>query len=239
MKWPYFQSMIFLKDILQLRPTISSLDTFQCHDDNIECLDELNDSENYEHDSIDHSHNNCKNDQVSDNVSCFKRPSSESVVNDEENSQIKKSKTKKRLQKADGDVIKMTEFEKHMVNLESQKLQMLQEPGDEDLNFFKSLLPYFKKLPDLSKMNVRTQMQSIVFQEYTKVIQMNERYSTMNNNANVRSVSTYSTPSSSEISPVSSPRSSSATQRYYESFTEKPTENSYYGILTDNWEHDF
>lgn len=137
-KWPYFQLMVFLKDILQPRPTISSLDTFQCHD-------ELNDSENYEHDSIDHSHNNCKNDQVSDNVSCFKRPSSESVVNDEENSQIKKSKTKKRLQKADGDVIKMTEFEKHMVNLESQKLRMLQEPGDEDLNFFKSLLPYFKK----------------------------------------------------------------------------------------------
>lgn len=112
--------MIFLKDILQPRPTVSSLDKFQCHDDNLESLDELNDSENYEHDSIDHSHNNCKNDQVSDNVSCFKRPSSESVVNDEENSQIKKSKTKKRLQKADGDdVIKMTEFEKHMVNLES------------------------------------------------------------------------------------------------------------------------
>lgn len=88
-------------------------------------------------------------------------------------------------------------------------------------------------------MNVRTQMQSIVFQEYTKVIQMNERYSTMNNNANVRPVSTYSTPSSSEISPVPSPGSSSATQRYYESFTEKPAENSYYGIPTDNWEHDF
>lgn len=88
-------------------------------------------------------------------------------------------------------------------------------------------------------MNVRTQMQSIVFQEYTKVIQMNERYSTMNNNANVRSVSTYSTPSSSEISPVPSPGSSSATQRYYKSFTEKPTENSYYGIPTGNWEHDF
>lgn len=116
---------------------------------------------------------------------------------------------------------------------------MLQEPGDEDLNFFKSLLPYFKKLPDLSKMNVRTQMQSIVFQEYTKVTQMNERYSTMDSNANVRPVSTYSTPSSSEISTVLSPGSSSDTQRYYESFTEKPTENSYYGIPTDNWEHDF
>jgi len=65
---------------------------------------------------------------------------------------------------------------------------------------------------------------------------MNDRYSTMNNYANVRSVST---PSSSEISPVPSPGSSSATQRYYESFTEKPTENSYYGIPTDNWAHDF
>jgi len=239
-KWPYFQSMIFLKDILQPRPTKSSLDKYQCLDDNLESLEELNDSENYEHYSIDHSNNNCENDQVSDNASCFKRPSSESVVNYEESSQIKKSKTKKSLHKAaDGDVIKMTEFEKHMVNLESQKLQMIQGTEDEDLNFFKSLLPYFKKLPDLSKMNVRTQMQNIVFQEYTKVIQMNDRYSTMNNNTNVRSVST---PSSSEISPVPSPgssRSSSATQRYYESFTEKPTENLYYGIPTDNWAHDF
>jgi len=61
----------------------------------------------------------------------------------------------------------------------------------------------------------------------------------LNNNDNVRPVSTCSTPSSSEISPVPSPGSSSATQRCYESFTEKPTENLYYGIPTDNWASEF
>jgi len=212
-KWSYFQSMIFLKDILQPRPTKCSLDKSKCFDDSLESLGESNDSENineiYEHDSIDQS-NNREYDKVSDNISYFKQPSSEFVVIDEESSQIKKSKTKKRLQKEDRDSSEMTEFEKHMITLESQKLQMLQGPGDEDLNFFKSLLPYFKKLPDLSKMNVRTQIQNIVFQEYTKVIQMNERYSTMNNNA--RPVPISSTPSTSEMSPVPSSESSSTTQ---------------------------
>lgn len=66
---------------------------------------------------------------------------------------------------------------------------------------------------------------------------MNERYSTMNNSTNVRP--TYSTPSSSEISSIPSPGSTVATQRYHESFTEEPTENSYYRNPAGSWPHNF
>lgn len=221
--------MLFLKDILQPRPTKSSLD-----DDN---LDESNDSENItennEHDTVDHI-NNDKNDKINDNA-CFKRPTSEFIICNEEMPQTKKPKTKKKLTMEDENPGKMTDFERHMITLESQKLQMLQGSGDEDLNFFKSLLPYIKKLPDLSKMNVRIQMQNIVFQEYTKVLEMNERCLAVNNNTNIRPVSNYSSTSSSEISPVPSPVSSSATHRYYEFHTGEQTDNTYYGNSTDNW----
>lgn len=96
-KWPYFQSMIFLKDILPPRPTRSSLDESKCFDDDLEIPYESNDGEN-----MNESCNNSEND-VGDIMSCFKRPSSEFVMVAEEISQIKKSKTKKRLQKENGD----------------------------------------------------------------------------------------------------------------------------------------
>lgn len=247
-KWPYFQSMLFLKDIVQPRPTKSNLDETQTSEvsqtndsdnNNLDSLvgsnENVNISANHEPNIVEDS-NNVKNDKES-NDACFKRPSSsEVIVCDEESLQHKKLKTKKRPKKEDEERYKMSEFEKHMITLESKKLQMFQGAEDEDLNFLKSLLPYLKKMPDLSKMNVRTQIQNIVFQEYKNVLQMNERYLAANHENNITPIRTNSSSNSSDMSMTPSPAvspsgRSSSIQRYYESYREETTDDDY--NLTD------
>ncbi|CAI6368249.1 unnamed protein product [Macrosiphum euphorbiae] len=59
-------------------------------------------------------------------------------------------------------------FEQQLIDLETRKLAALTEspaPDDEDMHFFKSILPYFKKMSPIQKLRVRNEIQNILIRE--------------------------------------------------------------------------
>ena len=62
---------------------------------------------------------------------------------------------------------------KSYIELEKEKLKLLQEDKqdatDDDLLWFKSLLPYMKQLPPMQKLIFRTQMQEQLVNELSKL----------------------------------------------------------------------
>jgi len=55
-----------------------------------------------------------------------------------------------------------------MISLENKKREWLikhEEENDEDLNFFRSLVPYMKQLPPTKKLFLRSQFQNTVADE--------------------------------------------------------------------------
>jgi len=65
-------------------------------------------------------------------------------------------------------------YQEEMISLENKKLEWLikHEENDEDLNFFRSLVPYMKKLPPTIKLFLRSQIQNMVADEFS-VLQNN------------------------------------------------------------------
>lgn len=59
------------------------------------------------------------------------------------------------------------------IQLEREKIQVLrqdqQDNNDDDLLWFKSMLPYMKQLPSLNKLRFRTQMQELLFKELSNL----------------------------------------------------------------------
>jgi len=59
-------------------------------------------------------------------------------------------------------------YQEKMISLENKKLEWLIKQGeenDEDLNFFRSLVPYMKQLPPTKKLFLRSQFQNMVADE--------------------------------------------------------------------------
>lgn len=60
-------------------------------------------------------------------------------------------------------------FEQQLIDLETRKLAALTEPpaapDDEDMFFFKSILPYFKSMSPVQKLRVRNEIQNILIRE--------------------------------------------------------------------------
>jgi hypothetical protein len=59
-------------------------------------------------------------------------------------------------------------YQEEMISLENKKLEWLikhEEENDEDLNFFRSLVPYMKQLPPTKKLFLRSQFQNMVADE--------------------------------------------------------------------------
>lgn len=56
-----------------------------------------------------------------------------------------------------------------MIDLETRKLAALTEPSaapdDEDMDFFKSILPYFKNMSPIQKLRVRNDIQNILIRK--------------------------------------------------------------------------
>jgi len=56
-----------------------------------------------------------------------------------------------------------------LIDLETRKLAALTEPpeapDDEDLHFFKSILPYFKNMSPIQKLRVKNDIQNILIRE--------------------------------------------------------------------------
>jgi hypothetical protein len=62
-------------------------------------------------------------------------------------------------------------YQEEMVRLEKRKLEWLnkqqEEENDEDLHFFRSLVPHIKQLPPARKLFLRSQFQNMVADEIT------------------------------------------------------------------------
>lgn len=92
------------------------------------------------------------------------------------------------------------ELEKELLELEKKKISMLEQQNimddDEDLNFFKSLIPHVRQLPSLNKLYFRNQVQNCLMNELSK-LQYNERFSDSRNVSSAASTvsNTYSLPS--------------------------------------------
>jgi hypothetical protein len=59
-------------------------------------------------------------------------------------------------------------YQEKMLSLENKKLEWLIKQGeenDEDLNFFRSLVPYMKQLPPTKKLFLRSQFENMVADE--------------------------------------------------------------------------
>jgi len=58
-------------------------------------------------------------------------------------------------------------YQEEMISFENRKLEWLikQEENDEDLNFFRSLVPYMKQMPPTKKLFLRSQFRNMVADE--------------------------------------------------------------------------
>lgn len=96
------------------------------------------------------------------------------------------------------------DIDRELLDLEKKKVSLLEKQdvidNNEDLNFFKSLIPHVSKLPSLNKLFFRNQVQSALMNELAK-IQCDD---TLSDPRNVRSRAT-SAASSSVSTPFSLP----------------------------------
>lgn len=142
-KWCYFRSMLFLKDTAIPRRS----------DGNISDVDETEEIEECnEIDDIDQlsEQNIC----IDDNISS--PPSISITTTQKKNKRSKKQETG-------------YNFEQQLIDLETRKLAALTAPpaqtDDEDMHFFKSILPYFKNMSPIQKLRVRNEIQNILIRE--------------------------------------------------------------------------
>lgn len=92
------------------------------------------------------------------------------------------------------------DIEKEILELEKRKISFLEQQStmddDEDLNFFKSLIPHVRQLPSLNKLYFRTQVQNVLMTELSKLhyIPGNASSGAASTTSNTES-NTYSVPS--------------------------------------------
>ncbi|XP_022164934.1 uncharacterized protein LOC111029967 [Myzus persicae] len=155
--WPYFESMSFLKVILKPRK----------QDGNI--IEPEESAESY---LMDSSESTCASlvdkfdtNTTQDNFDSFSQ----------DDPQLQESELER------SESVMTTEYEteaRHdgleaFIQLEKEKIQVLrqdqQDNNDDDLLWFKSMLPYMKKLPSLNKLRFRTQMQELLIKELSNL----------------------------------------------------------------------
>nr|CAH7734863.1 unnamed protein product [Callosobruchus chinensis] len=92
-------------------------------------------------------------------------------------------------------------FEEEMLKLEAKKIALLEKQNidgdDEDLNFFKSLIPHVKQLPPLNKLYFRSQVQNMLMNELTRL----QNNVSSNNFSNSTSLASTPMPSPVEQNP--------------------------------------
>lgn len=151
-KWPYFKHMLFLKGVLLPRKTATNIPSASCS-----------------HDLLDASSRNSPSSKVSamngENVS-----SKNFVENDSEITDKISEKPKEKRNSFQDEIINI---EKKKIKLFAQKLQTRTCPqiqaDDEDMHFFKSILPHIRKFSDLQKMKVRMEFMNIITRELENI----------------------------------------------------------------------
>lgn len=155
-KWPYFQSMLFLKDMAQPRSTSSNLQTVE---DSTSSLDDT---------LLDEGHEETEDNVISESVlanitsDILAPPTPKQRKSD---TTVHVAPQTVRPQKNKQKQSSLSTFECELLKKEDLKLELLKDPDDDDLNFFKSLLPYFKTMNPIKKLKLRSKIQDLVIQE--------------------------------------------------------------------------
>lgn len=158
-KWPYFKRMLFLKDIVTPRASSSNLkpkapsvtddkEVGREHDVSL-CADEQ------ETDSIDL--NVAERETPNENVT----ETQPAELNLPANPPASQPRKRRRLMATN------TLFNEQILQLEQQKINTIQsafqrEPDNDDMMFFKSLLPFVAKIPTEQKLRFRSRIQQVV-----------------------------------------------------------------------------
>ncbi|XP_045474622.1 transcription factor Adf-1-like [Harmonia axyridis] len=188
--WCYFEEMYFLKRILTPRKTKGNLsssqekdingDEFQSEsqeDDESEanrCIEQ----EEYDKEEEELTHiEDVPKSAIRLKLSKRRRPTS--LQNELENLEksLPSSTSPKnpikvsRKRKAGTPQYQHDCFEREMLQLEAKELDILRntKDDDEDINFFKSLLPHVRQLSSINKLNFRSQVQNLLCQELCKL----------------------------------------------------------------------
>lgn len=162
-KWPHFQSLLFLKDIV--RPRFSTGNLITAEDSEIPPTssaeaeapaDDVEDSSQISEYTDTNSYQEEENEIVKEDTANYVCHSSSPTVQSIQGRKRKRSNET---------------FNNALLNLEKQKVQYLQEKSsrqrdidDEDLFFFKSLLPHVRQIPNSKKLSFRNSIQKIVEQ---------------------------------------------------------------------------
>lgn len=145
-KWAYFESMLFLRDVMKFKDehikTFRTSDTEENQDS--DCKDKLNGENPIQ--------------RLEDNPE-LKNHIGDSSQKRSFNSSHPQSKKKRKHERMDI-------LQKILLEVENKRRDHPRDDEeDDDLNFFKSLLPYMRKLPPLKKLQIRSQYQSILINE--------------------------------------------------------------------------
>ena len=164
-KWQYFNQLLFLKDIVAPRKSSGSLGTLVNNDIetasgasvDFQGLEPISSVESVDPELANVDATDTPGGMVSGTTS-------PTIPTPQETSTPQRSRGKKR------KVDSLNHYEK-LLELEQQKIKLLADRNpvddakDDDLLFFKSLLPYIKKIPDKRKMSFRSRVQMLV-EEY-------------------------------------------------------------------------
>lgn len=161
-KWVYFDSMIFLKDVMKFKDK----ESFQRSSESLDSDDE-------------------SKKQNGSQTTCGRLSEADEKKDSSTRTTRSKSKTIPRKKKRDIDSdYALMDAKKKKKRIKGENVEVkdnleedLEEEDeddddDDDLSFFKSLLPYIRRLPPLRKLQVRSQYQSILIDEMHKVESM-------------------------------------------------------------------
>lgn len=178
-RWPYYSLMHFLDKTLNSKPRLSIISEPEVTTNSIKIEENLIQSEKnsvqIEESSIQIKENSIKIEENSDNeeLDCFNNKddsvennsvahSSDQTDNISINNLNNKSSTSKKRK------LERNELLSKILELEENKFKLLEnekDDTDQDLLFFKSLLPDFKTLPRTKRMHLKLKFQQLLFDE--------------------------------------------------------------------------
>lgn len=157
-RWPHFHCMLFVRDMAQPRKSSSNLhildESHSSVDDALETELDPDETEVALSESI------LADMTPSELQPLLKKATEDSIIHVSPNT-VRPPKRKKKIPPAGA----LSTFESELLKKEELKLELLKEPEDDDLNFFKSLLPYFRTMNPIKKLKLRSKIQNLVVEE--------------------------------------------------------------------------
>ncbi|KAK7085834.1 hypothetical protein SK128_000127 [Halocaridina rubra] len=167
--WPYFTQLSFLYDIYcgaSRSSNVTQNETTTLGDDNQSAVDEDNESSMSYASHVSHSFTSSVSTSNSPFLSLHGASTSGATTSGQ-------SKPATKRLRPEPDVI--AKENEQLLEIERQKLKFLQKEQEEsendDLQFFRSLIPHMKSLTPIRKLRVRSQLQNLVLKELEELEQ--------------------------------------------------------------------